>query len=145
MKKTYSLSEIDEVAKELLPQINSNIVLLNGEMGAGKTTMIKALCKALKCPDVVSSPTFSLINEYRTVDHKPLYHFDCYRIENEEEAYDFGAEEYLYSGHLCLIEWSDKFEEILPNDRIEISFQIKSKFSRSVKITLRGKFKNQKY
>ncbi len=116
MKKTYSLSEIDEVAKELLPQINSNIVLLNGEMGAGKTTMIKALCKALKCPDVVSSPTFSLINEYRTVDHKPLYHFDCYRIENEEEAYDFGAEEYLYSGHLCLIEWSENIQSLLPEN-----------------------------
>ena len=116
MKKTYSLSEIDEVAKELLPQINSNIVLLNGEMGAGKTTMIKALCKALKCPDVVSSPTFSLINEYRTVDHKQLYHFDCYRIENEEEAYDFGAEEYLYSGHLCLIEWSENIQSLLPEN-----------------------------
>jgi len=116
LKKTYSLSEIDEVAKELLPQINSNIVLLNGEMGAGKTTMIKALCKALKCPDVVSSPTFSLINEYRTVDHKPLYHFDCYRIENEEEAYDFGAEEYLYSGHLCLIEWSENIQSLLPEN-----------------------------
>jgi tRNA threonylcarbamoyladenosine biosynthesis protein TsaE len=116
LKKTYSLSEIDEVANELLPQINSNIVLLNGEMGAGKTTMIKALCKALKCPDVVSSPTFSLINEYRTVDHKPLYHFDCYRIENEEEAYDFGAEEYLYSGHLCLIEWSENIQSLLPEN-----------------------------
>jgi tRNA threonylcarbamoyladenosine biosynthesis protein TsaE len=116
LKKTYSLSEIDEVANELLAQIDCNIVLLNGEMGAGKTTMIKALCKALKCSDVVSSPTFSLINEYRTVDHKPLYHFDCYRIENEEEAYDFGAEEYLYSGHLCLIEWSENIQSLLPEN-----------------------------
>lgn len=116
MKKTYSLSEIDEVANELIAQIDCNIVLLNGEMGAGKTTMIKALCKALKCSDVVSSPTFSLINEYRTVDHKPLYHFDCYRIENEEEAYDFGAEEYLYSGHLCLIEWSENIQSLLPEN-----------------------------
>jgi tRNA threonylcarbamoyladenosine biosynthesis protein TsaE len=116
LKKTYSLSEIDEVANELLAEIDCNIVLLNGEMGAGKTTMIKALCKALKCSDVVSSPTFSLINEYRTVDHKPLYHFDCYRIENEEEAYDFGAEEYLYSGHLCLIEWSENIQSLLPEN-----------------------------
>jgi tRNA threonylcarbamoyladenosine biosynthesis protein TsaE len=116
LKKTYSLSEIDEVANELLAQIDCNIVLLNGEMGAGKTTMIKALCKALKCSDVVSSPTFSLINEYRTVDHKPLYHFDCYRIENEEEAYDFGAEEYLYSGYLCLIEWSENIQSLLPEN-----------------------------
>lgn len=135
MKKTYSLSEIDEVAKELLPQINSNIVLLNGEMGAGKTTMIKALCKALKCPDVVSSPTFSLINEYRTVDHKPLYHFDCYRIENEEEAYDFGAEEYLYSGHLCLIEWSENIQSLLPENCSLVTLEKVDSTSRKITLT----------
>lgn len=135
MKKTYSLTEIDEVAKELLPQINSNIVLLNGEMGAGKTTLIKALCKALKCPDVVSSPTFSLINEYRTVDHKPLYHFDCYRIENEEEAYDFGAEEYLYSGHLCLIEWSENIQSLLPENCSSVTLEKIDSTTRKITLT----------
>lgn len=135
MKKTYSLSEIDEVANELLPQINSNIVLLNGEMGAGKTTMIKALCKALKCPDVVSSPTFSLINEYSTVDHKPLYHFDCYRIENEEEAYDFGAEEYLYSGHLCLIEWSENIQSLLPENCSLVTLEKVDSTTRKITLT----------
>ncbi len=135
MKKTYSLSEIDEVANELLPQINSNIVLLNGEMGAGKTAMIKALCKALKCPDVVSSPTFSLINEYRTVDHKPLYHFDCYRIENEEEAYDFGAEEYLYSGHLCLIEWSENIQSLLPENCSLVTLEKVDSTTRKITLT----------
>lgn len=135
MKKTYSLSEIDEVAKELLPQINSNIVLLNGEMGAGKTTLIKALCKALNCPDVVSSPTFSLINEYRTVDHKPLYHFDCYRIENEEEAYDFGAEEYLYSGHLCLIEWSENIQSLLPENCSSVTLEKIDSTTRKITLT----------
>ena len=135
MKKTYSLSEIDEVANELLTQINSNIVLLNGEMGAGKTTMIKALCKALKCPDVVSSPTFSLINEYRTVDHKPLYHFDCYRIENEEEAYDFGAEEYLYSGHLCLIEWSENIQSLLPENCSLVTLEKVDSTTRKITLT----------
>ncbi len=135
MKKTYSLSEIDEVAKELLLQINSNIVLLNGEMGAGKTTLIKALCKALKCPDVVSSPTFSLINEYRTVDHKPLYHFDCYRIENEEEAYDFGAEEYLYSGHLCLIEWSENIQSLLPENCSSVTLEKVDSTTRKITLT----------
>ena len=135
MKKTYSLSEIDEVANELLPQINSNIVLLNGEMGAGKTTMIKALCKALKCSDVVSSPTFSLINEYRTVDHKPLYHFDCYRIENEEEAYDFGAEEYLYSGHLCLIEWSENIQSLLPENCSLVTLEKVDSTTRKITLT----------
>jgi tRNA threonylcarbamoyladenosine biosynthesis protein TsaE len=116
LEKTYSLSEIETVATNLLPHLTSKVILVNGEMGAGKTTMIKALCKALNSPDVVSSPTFSLINEYRTANNKPLYHFDCYRIENEEEAYDFGAEEYLHSGHLCFIEWSENIASLLPEE-----------------------------
>ena len=114
MEKTYSLSEIETIAINLLPLLTNKVILVNGEMGAGKTTMIKALCKALKSPDVVSSPTFSLINEYRTANDEPLYHFDCYRIENEEEAYDFGAEEYLHSGHLCFLEWSENIASLLP-------------------------------
>lgn len=116
MEKTYSLSEIETVATNLLPHLTSKVVLVNGEMGAGKTTMIKALCQALNSPDVVSSPTFSLINEYRTANNDPLYHFDCYRIESEEEAYDFGAEEYLHSGHLCFIEWSENIASLLPEE-----------------------------
>jgi len=114
LEKTYSLSEIETVAKNLLPYLTNKVILVNGDMGAGKTTMIKALCKALNSPDVVSSPTFSLINEYRTAKDEPLYHFDCYRIENEEEAYDFGAEEYLHSGHLCFLEWSENIASLLP-------------------------------
>ena len=116
MEKTYSLSEIEKVATNLLPHLTSKVILVNGEMGAGKTTMIKALCKALNSPDDVSSPTFSLINEYRTASNEPLYHFDCYRIESEEEAYDFGAEEYLHSGHLCFIEWSENIASLLPEE-----------------------------
>ena len=116
MEKTYSLSEIETVATNLLPLLTSKVILVNGEMGAGKTTMIKALCKALNSPDDVSSPTFSLINEYRTASNEPLYHFDCYRIESEEEAYDFGAEEYLHSGHLCFIEWSENIASLLPEE-----------------------------
>ena len=116
MEKTYSLSEIEKVATNLLPHLTSKVILVNGEMGAGKTTMIKALCKALNSPDDISSPTFSLINEYRTASNEPLYHFDCYRIESEEEAYDFGAEEYLHSGHLCFIEWSENIASLLPEE-----------------------------
>ena len=116
MEKIYTLSEIETVATNLLPHLTSKVILVNGEMGAGKTTMIKSLCKALNSPDLVSSPTFSLINEYRTTNNEPLYHFDCYRIESEEEAYDFGAEEYLYSGHLCFIEWSENITSLLPEE-----------------------------
>jgi tRNA threonylcarbamoyladenosine biosynthesis protein TsaE len=114
LEKIYTLSEIETVATNLLPHLTSKVILVNGEMGAGKTTMIKSLCKALNSPDLVSSPTFSLINEYRTTNNEPLYHFDCYRIESEEEAYDFGAEEYLHSGHLCFIEWSENITSLLP-------------------------------
>jgi tRNA threonylcarbamoyladenosine biosynthesis protein TsaE len=116
LEKIYTLSEIETVATNLLPHLTSKVILVNGEMGAGKTTMIKSLCKALNSPDLVSSPTFSLINEYRTANNEPLYHFDCYRIESEEEAYDFGAEEYLYSGHLCFIEWSENITSLLPEE-----------------------------
>lgn len=116
MEKIYTLSEIETVATNLLTHLTSKVILVNGEMGAGKTTMIKSLCKALNSSDLVSSPTFSLINEYRTANNEPLYHFDCYRIESEEEAYDFGAEEYLYSGHLCFIEWSENITSLLPEE-----------------------------
>ena len=116
MEKIYALSEIEAVATNLLPHLTSKVILVNGEMGAGKTTMIKSLCKALNSTDLVSSPTFSLINEYRTASNEPLYHLDCYRIESEEEAYDFGAEEYLHSGHLCFIEWSENIASLLPEE-----------------------------
>lgn len=123
MEKTYRLSEIQTIAQELLPLLTTSTVLLKGEMGAGKTTFIKALCNALNCTDIVSSPTFSIVNEYRTEDNKPIYHFDCYRIENEEEAYDFGAEEYLYSGHLCLIEWPDNISSLIPENSCTLSLE----------------------
>lgn len=134
MTKTYSLAEIDTFAVSLLPLLKSNVVLLDGEMGAGKTTLIKALCKALNCTDVVSSPTFSLINEYRTAENQTLYHFDCYRIENEEEAYDFGAEEYLYSGNKCFVEWAENIQSLLPENYSKIILEKMDELNR--KITL---------
>ena len=104
-------------------RIKENVITLSGEMGAGKTTLIKALCKALNCNDTVSSPTFSLINEYRNSSGNPLYHFDCYRIENEEEAYDFGAEEYLFSNHICLVEWPENIANLLPDQHHKINLE----------------------
>ena len=114
MTKTYTLEEINSIAKEVLPLLTSNVICFQGEMGAGKTSLIQALCSALSVADAVTSPTFSLINEYRNKEGKSIYHFDCYRIESEEEALDFGAEEYLYSENLCLVEWSEKIASILP-------------------------------
>lgn len=93
-----------------------------GEMGAGKTTLIKTLCKTLGVQDAVSSPTYSLVNEYRTSSGNPVYHFDFYRINSIEEAYDIGYEDYFYSGHLCLIEWPERIEELLaPENLLRIS------------------------
>ena len=123
MERTYSLDQIDEVTQAIVALIKENVITFTGEIGAGKTTLIKALCKALNCSDTVSSPTFSLINEYRNISGNPLYHFDCYRIENEEEAYDFGAEEYLFSNHICLVEWPENIVNLLPVNHHQIKLE----------------------
>ena len=120
MKKiTYQLTEIEQVARQILPLLHHKIVLFQGSMGMGKTTLVKALVKALKIDDAVSSPTFSLVNEYRSLTDV-VFHFDFYRIKNEEEALDIGVEEYMYSGNWCFIEWSEKIVSLLPNNITEI-------------------------
>ena len=124
MIRVFKLNDVDALAKELSIRISHPIVLFVGSMGMGKTTLIKALCKQLNVIDTVSSPTFSLINEYKTRDDKSIYHFDCYRLETPEEAYDFGAEEYLDSGSICLIEWAEKIQPLLPQEvhRIKLEY-----------------------
>ncbi len=111
--KINSLLELNSVAKEIISQLQHKIILFEGEMGAGKTTFIKALLKELDSSDEVSSPTFSIVNEYEIPDGK-VFHFDLYRIKSEEEAMDFGVEEYLYSGNYCFIEWPDKIKNLIP-------------------------------
>lgn len=101
--------------------LDYKIWIFDGEMGAGKTTLIKSICKNLGVIDEVSSPTFSIVNEYKTVDGKTVYHFDFYRVKSIEEVYDMGVEDYFSSGNICLIEWPEKIKEILEN---EIVFQI---------------------
>ena len=127
MKKTLiaeSLSDIDTVAKTILEDIDGyNVVALSGKMGAGKTTLIKAMCKTLGVTDVVSSPTFALVNEYRTANGDPVFHFDFYRVESVEEVYDIGYEEYIYSGNLCLIEWPEMMMELLPENHVNLSIE----------------------
>lgn len=92
-----------------------------GEMGAGKTTLIKSLCQTLGVSDTTSSPTFSIVNEYWTPSNKPIYHFDFYRIDNASEATAVGFEEYLYSGNYCFIEWTERVEEILQDDFVKVT------------------------
>ena len=108
--------ELDGIAQELIQIIDERVVLFKGSMGAGKTTFIKSICRALKVQDSINSPTFSIVNEYRSGDGNPIYHFDFYRIESEEEAFDFGYEEYFYSGALCLVEWPEKIRNLLPQN-----------------------------
>jgi tRNA threonylcarbamoyladenosine biosynthesis protein TsaE len=124
MRKEWHIndeSELNQVAKELLDFANSQkIFCLFGEMGAGKTTFVKALCKALGVVDMVSSPTFSIVNEYAMEDGSAVFHFDFYRIRNLEEAYDIGYENYFFSGEYCFIEWPEKIESLLNFPKADI-------------------------
>ena len=114
MEFVFSLDKIDTAVAHFFDSKPNKVVLFNGLMGAGKTTFIKALCKSLGVQDITSSPTFSLVNEYKTPDEQRIYHFDLYRINAEVEALDMGIEEYLYSGNWCFIEWPEKIPNLLP-------------------------------
>jgi tRNA threonylcarbamoyladenosine biosynthesis protein TsaE len=120
--KISSQDVIDEAARKLLSAYpGQRVFAFYGEMGAGKTTFIKALCRVLDVSDVTSSPSFGLIHEYRSGGGDPVYHFDFYRIESIEEVYDMGYEEYLYSGYYCFLEWPEVAGSILPPDVVRIS------------------------
>ena len=125
MTITYSLNEIEQVAQELLsiPSLKK-VITFNAEMGAGKTTLIKALVNELGVLDNSSSPTFSLVNEYQTENGEIVYHFDLYRLNSEEEAYDMGVDEYFYSGNWCFIEWPEKTPNLIPIDHASISIKV---------------------
>ena len=124
MEILFSLEEIDIVAKKILSENPKKVILFNGSMGVGKTTLIKSLAKNLGVNEATSSPTFSLVNEYKTANGELLYHFDVYRLKSESEALDFGIDEYLYSGNWCFIEWSEKIPNLLPDDYSEITIKI---------------------
>lgn len=123
--KIQSLEHIHEAAREFIAAMGDNTVFaLYGKMGAGKTTFIKALCQELGVEDVVTSPTFAVINEYRSgIAGELIYHFDFYRIKKLEEVYDMGYEDYFYSGALCFIEWPELVEELLPGNTIKVTIE----------------------
>ena len=120
MRKTYQLDQITEIAKAILAEAHHKTVLFYGEMGVGKTTLIKEVIAQLGVSDTVSSPTFSLVNEYKTTNNESVFHFDFYRINTEEEAMDIGFEEYIYNDSWCFIEWPEKVENLVPLKSVKI-------------------------
>jgi tRNA threonylcarbamoyladenosine biosynthesis protein TsaE len=130
-----TIADLPAVAGKILEWIGEErMICFYGEMGAGKTTLIKAMCSELGVKDSTSSPTFSLVNEYRDKNNQPVYHFDFYRIENEQEALSIGVFEYFDSGHLCLIEWPEKIYNLLPPQFVKVEIDYTPSSSR--KITL---------
>jgi len=130
-----NIAELSNVAKELLAFAEGQkFFIFEGEMAAGKTTFIKSLCEAIGVEDVVSSPTFSIVNEYESASG-PVYHFDFYRLKNIQEAYDIGYEEYFYSDYYCLVEWPSKVEELLPEAYIKVEITVTDNEQRLFKLT----------
>lgn len=127
MKQIHIDSEeqLNEVAEALLSSLDGRtVVALRGEMGAGKTTLIRAVAEALGASDQVTSPTFALVNQYESGNGERIFHFDFYRIEDEREAFDLGYEEYFYSGDLCFVEWPEKIEGLLPEELMEVRITV---------------------
>ena len=130
----HNLSEIDQVAREFLSLVGEGrIIAFFAPMGAGKTTFTTAICRCLGVKeDAVSSPTFAIINEYRTAAGEPLFHFDFYRITKEEEALDIGLFDYLDSGFTCIMEWPENIERLLPDETLRVKIEVESDGSRAI-------------
>jgi tRNA threonylcarbamoyladenosine biosynthesis protein TsaE len=137
MELVFTLEEIHITARKLLESVGVHKVFaFDGEMGAGKTTFIHALCKELEVIDTVSSPTFSIINQYKTKSGETIYHMDLYRLKNDEEAVNAGVEDCLFSNNICLVEWPDKAPGIFPKDTLRIELTILDTNRRKMQINL---------
>ena len=122
MELIFTLRQLPDAARDFIKAMGDNrLFAFNGDMGAGKTTFITEVCRQLGAADDSGSPTFSIVNEYLASDGKPIYHFDFYRIDSPQEALDLGAEDYFYSGHLCLMEWAERIGDLLPEETVEVS------------------------
>ena len=135
MEIVFTLDELELVAQKVIAQQPSKVILFHGEMGVGKTTLIKQLCKTLGVSSATSSPTFSLVNEYETIDNQVVYHFDFYRLKNEMEALDMGADDYFYSGNWCFIEWAEKIPNLIPDEHAVITIELVENGKRHLTLT----------
>ncbi|HNZ61555.1 MAG TPA: tRNA (adenosine(37)-N6)-threonylcarbamoyltransferase complex ATPase subunit type 1 TsaE [Paludibacteraceae bacterium] len=137
MTEIFDLTNIQLTAQQFIKLFDRySVFAFYGNMGAGKTTFIKAICEILGVKESVNSPTFSIINEYEAADGRILYHFDCYRINKLQEAMDLGAEDYFYSGKICFIEWPEKIEELLPDSTVKVNIQEVEDGKREIVISL---------
>lgn len=134
MNQNYALQELDNVASQIINIVKNKTLLFYGEMGVGKTTLIKEICKQLEVQDSISSPTFSLVNEYHSINNDRIYHFDFYRITDEEEALDIGIEEYFYDDNWCLVEWPQNIKNLLPLDAVEIHLAFLNDGQRNIQL-----------
>ena len=134
MDKNFSLEDLASIAAEIISSVKNKTLLFYGEMGVGKTTFIKEICQQLGILDNISSPTFSLVNEYQTSKKEKVFHFDFYRIEEEEEALDIGIEEYFDSDAWCLVEWPENIENLLPLDAAQIHLSILADEQRNIQL-----------
>jgi tRNA threonylcarbamoyladenosine biosynthesis protein TsaE len=135
MEIAFTLDELALVTQKIIDQHPSKVILFHGEMGVGKTTLIKQLCKKLGVSSATSSPTFSLVNEYETIDNQVVYHFDFYRLKNEMEALDMGADDYFYSGNWCFIEWAEKIPNLIPDEHAVITIELVENGKRHLTLT----------
>ena len=135
MEIAFTLDELALVTQKIIDQHPSKVILFHGEMGVGKTTLIKQLCKTLGVSSATSSPTFSLVNEYETIDNQVVYHFDFYRLKNEMEALDMGADDYFYSGNWCFIEWAEKIPNLIPDEHAVITIELVENGKRHLTLT----------
>jgi tRNA threonylcarbamoyladenosine biosynthesis protein TsaE len=134
---TYALNDIEKVAKQLIDSLASKTILMYGDMGVGKTTLIKAIVKLLGSQDDVSSPTFSIVNEYKG-DSSLIYHFDLYRIKDIEEAYNFGIEDYLFSDNWSIIEWPELIENMVSIRFDRVDLELNADNTRTLKMNLKN-------
>lgn len=133
IRHNLTINELESAARDLIMAYpNNRIFAFYGKMGAGKTTFIQAICRALHSTDTITSPSFAIVNEYSSSESGSIFHFDFYRIKNIEEAFDLGYEDYFYSGNYCLIEWPEKINALLPQEYVEVTIDVDENLKRSI-------------